>query len=126
MFKLDNALLEELGLRSLPPQEKNMMLRHIYETLELRVGMKLAARMSKEQLEEFEQLMPRPEDSRESITSKQAQAMQWLSSNFPDYKQVVADELETLKNEIRQAAPQIIASSQDAQSSEQQNQFPTS
>lgn len=34
MFKLDNAFLQELGLGSLPAQEKNMMLKHIYDTLE--------------------------------------------------------------------------------------------
>ena len=38
MFKLDNALLEELGLGALPAEEKNRMLAHIYETLEMRVG----------------------------------------------------------------------------------------
>lgn len=115
MFKLDNALLEELGLGTLPPQEKNMMLRHIYETLEMRVGMKLAERMSNEQLDEFEQLMPRPEDSNESKTQKEKDALTWLETNFPNYKQVVADELEKLKGEVKQAAPQIVAASQEQQ-----------
>ena len=48
MFKLDENLLIELGLGSLPPEEKNKMLAHIYETLEMRVGMKLAEQMSRE------------------------------------------------------------------------------
>jgi hypothetical protein len=34
MFQLDDNLLQELGLGSLPPAEKNKMLGHIYETLE--------------------------------------------------------------------------------------------
>ncbi len=54
MFKLDENLLRELGLVSLPPVEKNKMLAHIYETLEMRVGMKLAEQMTNEQLDEFE------------------------------------------------------------------------
>ena len=54
MFKLDNTLLEELGLGGLPAEEKNKMLAHIYETLEMRVGMKLAEQMTNEQLDEFE------------------------------------------------------------------------
>ncbi len=103
MFKLDNALLEELGLASLPPAEKNKMLSHIYETLEMRVGMKLAERMSDQQLDEFESFIDR---------SDEPGALKWLETNFPNYKQVVAEELDKLKGEIKQLAPQIIAASQ--------------
>lgn len=112
MFKLDNNLLEELGLGSLPPQEKNMMLRHIYETLELRVGMKLAEQMSNQQLDEFEQLMPRQDDSSEMKSQKEKQALNWLETNFPNYKQVVAAELDNLKAEVKRSAPDIVAASQ--------------
>lgn len=105
MFKLDDNLLKELGLGSLPPAEKNKMLGHIYETLEMRVGMKLAQKMTNEQLDEFESFINR---------SDEAGALKWLETNFPNYKQVVADELERLKSEIKAAAPQIIAASQQA------------
>ena len=54
MFQLDDNLLKELGLGDLPAAEKNKMLAHIYETLELRVGMKLAEQMTDAQLDEFE------------------------------------------------------------------------
>ena len=112
MFKLDNNLLQELGLGSLPPQEKNMMLRHIYKTLELRVGMRLAEQMTNEQLDEFERHMPKPEDSNEVKVQKEKAALSWLETNFPNYKQVVADQLENLKTEIKQQAPQIVEASQ--------------
>ncbi len=118
MFKLNNALLEELGLGALPVSEKNMMLHHIYETLELRVGTKLAERMTKEQLTEFEQLMPQPSDSDEDKANKERSAFSWLETNFPNYKQVVADELEGLKEEIRQSAPQILSASQGSPTAE--------
>lgn len=114
MFKLDNNFLTDLGLASLPPHEKNMMLRHIYETLELRVGMKLAEQMSNEQLDEFERLMPLQTDGAEIRAQKEKDALKWLETNFPNYKQVVADELEKLKNEVMQAAPQIIEASQQS------------
>lgn len=123
MFKLDNNLLEELGLGTLPAQEKNMMLRHIYETLELRVGMKLAEQMSNEQLDEFEQHMPKPEDTNDIKAQKEKAALSWLETNFPNYKQVVADQLENLKTEIKQAAPQIVAASQ--QQTDQGSQQPS-
>lgn len=102
MFKLDDNLLQELGLGILPPEEKNKMLAHIYETLELRVGMKLAEQMSDAQLDEFESFIDRNDE---------AGALHWLETNFPDYKQVVASELENLKSEIKAQAPAIVSAS---------------
>ncbi|HUC87604.1 MAG TPA: DUF5663 domain-containing protein [Candidatus Binatia bacterium] len=116
-FKLDNQLLEELGLAALPPQEKQAILRQILETLEMRVGTTLASRMSDAQLDEFERLMPAEGDDQNTIQQKEQQALQWLESNFPNYKQVVNDELEKLKAEIRQSAPQILSNSQQNSSS---------
>lgn len=105
MFQLDDNLLRELGLGDLPPAEKNKMLAHIYETLELRVGMKLAEQMSDAQLDEFEGFIDRNDE---------AGALKWLETNFPDYKQVVADELEKLKSEIKAQAPQIMQATMSA------------
>lgn len=105
MFKLDDNLLRELGLGDLPAQEKNTMLRHIYETLEMRVGMKLAEQMTNEQLDEFEGYIDRNDE---------AGALKWLETNFPNYKDVVASELENLKNEIKASAPQILEASRAA------------
>ena len=99
MFQLDDNLLRELGLGELPAAEKNKMLAHIYETLELRVGMKLAEQMSDSQLDEFEGFIDRNDE---------AGALKWLETNFPDYKQVVADELDKLKAEIKAQAPAIM------------------
>jgi len=110
MFKLDDNLLNELGLGELPADEKNKMLSHIYETLEMRVGMKLAEKMTNEQLDEFEGFIDKNDEPG---------ALKWLETNFPNYKQVVADELETLKAEVKQTAPQIISASKEEQSLDQ-------
>lgn len=112
MFKLNNELLEELGLGSLPDNEKNRMLAHIYETLEMNVGIRLAEGMSDQQLDDFEKLMPQPSDSEEVKKQKEQSAKGWLESNFPNYRQVVADELIKLKAEIKTHVPQILASVQ--------------
>jgi hypothetical protein len=105
MLKLDNNLLDELGLGGLPEDQKRGMLQHIYETLELRVGTNLANQMSDQQLEEFEKFIDDGGDA------NQAQALQWLETNLPNYKQVVNEVFEALKGEIKQMAPQIMASS---------------
>ena len=99
MFQLDNKFLEELGLGALPDSEKDKMKAHIYETLEMRVGMRLASGMSDAQLDEFESLMNNQDEEG---------ALKWLETNFPNYKQVVAEELDKLKLEVKTAAPQIL------------------
>lgn len=102
-INLDLNLLAELGLGSLPDEEKRSLLNHIYETLEMRVGMRLADQMSNEQLEEFEKYFEAKDD---------AGAFKWLETNFPNYKEIVQDEFNKLKEEVRQSAPQILQSSQ--------------
>lgn len=102
-LKLDNALLEELGLGSLPEGEKQLLLRQIYEKLEMNVGVRLADQMSNEQLDEFEKFVDANDDKG---------AFQWLESNFPNYKDVVNSEFEKLKIEIKQYAPQMMAVAQ--------------
>ena len=94
MLKLDNKFLDELGLSELPSDEKKKMLAHIYETLELRVGTKLAERMTDAQLDEFEKLA--------EANDEQA-SLQWLEANAPNYREVVMSQLEALKEEIRVA-----------------------
>lgn len=100
MYKLDDNFLIEVGLGSLPPSEKPDMIRDIYNKLELKVGMRLAEQMTDAQLDEFEALIDQKND---------AASLQWLERNFPNYKQVVAEELEKLKAEVKASAPQILA-----------------
>src|ERR1700712_5608922 len=113
MLKIDNNLLEELGLGGLPDAEKNSLLKHIYETLEMRVGMRLADQMTNEQLDEFEQYFEAKDD---------AGAFKWLESNFPNYKDIVQEEFDKLKAEVAQTAPQILAASQQQAAQVQQGQ----
>jgi hypothetical protein len=102
-LKIDNNLLVELGLGELPQPEKTALLKHIYETLEMRVGMRLADQMSNEQLDEFETYFNARDD---------AGAFRWLETNFPNYKDIVAEEFEKLKAEVGQTAPHILSASQ--------------
>jgi hypothetical protein len=103
MLKIDNSLLQEVGLGTLPDTEKNSFLRHVYETLEMRVGIRLADQMSNEQLDEFERYFEAKDD---------AGAFKWLETNFPNYKEIVQQEFDKLKAEVAQSAPQILVASQ--------------
>jgi hypothetical protein len=105
MIKLDDNLLTELGLQVLPAEDKKALLRHIYETLEMRVGTTLARQMTDGQLDEFEAFIN---------SNDEAGALRWLETNFPNYKDVVAQEFEVLKAEVRQSASQILASANAA------------
>ncbi len=113
-LQLDDNFLNDLGLGGLADDQKQAFLQHVLETLELRVGTKLSEGLSDEQLEEFEKLTPEPNDSPEVAEQKQRSALQWLEANRPNYRQVVADELEALKNEIRSNADNILGSAQAA------------
>src|ERR1700690_3787642 len=116
MIKIDNALLDEVGLASLPDTEKNSFLNHLYETLEMRVGIRLADQMSNEQLDEFERYFEAKDD---------AGAFKWLETNFPNYKDIVQEEFDKLKAEITQTAPQILATSQNQAAQPQLPQQPS-
>lgn len=99
MLKIDNSLLQEIGLGDLPMEEKDLLITQVYEQLEVRVGTRLAENMTDAQLEEF--------DSKYMQTQDQEGAIQWLQQNFPDYPKVVEEELYKLKDELKQQAPAI-------------------
>ncbi|MHB1865143.1 MAG: DUF5663 domain-containing protein [Candidatus Saccharimonadales bacterium] len=105
MIQINDALLNEIGLGALPQEEKRGLLNHIYETLELRVGMRLADQMTNEQLDEFEKYFEARDDKG---------AFTWLETNFPNYKEIVQEEFNKLKAEVAQSAPQILSASQSA------------
>lgn len=111
MIKLDENLLKELGLDELPKEEKGSFLKHIYETLEMRVGTRLAERMTDAQMTEFEQYIQ---------SNDEQGAFQWLEANFPNYKEVVAEEFEKLKLEIKSVSHDIVAASGSSNDDEQQ------
>lgn len=146
-IKLDDSLLEELGLGTLPESEKKPFLRQLYEQLEKNVGKRLAAGMTDEQLSQFERFAAgdseyaknyldgaRPNwtsledyaamyntaqeraqkagvEFQEVLVIAEYAAFKWLEINFPNYKDVVAEEFSKLKEEIKQVVPAILEAS---------------
>ncbi|MFZ1458719.1 MAG: DUF5663 domain-containing protein [Candidatus Saccharimonadales bacterium] len=144
MFQLDDNFLTDVGLAALPEDQKQAFLQHIYEELELRVGTKLSEGLSEQQMGEFESFVDQAEDkvrawfatnmsdyaSRQDFVQLQQSApegtselavlceygsLKWLELNRPDYRDVVAAELEALKTEIRANAPTILGEGESAQ-----------
>lgn len=91
MFQLDDNFLQSVGLGGMPDDQKPAFLQHLYEELELRVGTRLSEGMSDDQLGEFEKLID---------NNDQEGALAWLETNRPNYKQVVSEEMEKLKQEV--------------------------
>lgn len=143
MFQLDDKFLEDVGLVSMPEEQKKAFLQHIYDELELRVGTRLSEGMSDSQLEEFESIIDRKADvitawlaehvpdyyNDESFGRIQQAtgldvgdaglraeytATKWLEVNRPDYRDVVAAVLDELKKEIRNNKDTILGSNQTA------------
>lgn len=75
MLKLNKAFLKEVGLESLPIDEQDSFLQHIYEELELRVGTLLSDGLSSQQVEEFESI----------IDKDDTKIKEWLHKYSPDY-----------------------------------------
>ncbi|HVI69676.1 MAG TPA: DUF5663 domain-containing protein [Magnetospirillaceae bacterium] len=99
MFQLDEDFLQSVGLGNLPADQKKAFLQHMYEELELRVGTKLSEGMTDEQLSGFEKLIENADDQG---------AVKWLQDNRPNYKDVVAEELEKLKKEVLEGKEKIL------------------
>lgn len=148
MFQLDDKFLQDLGLDTLPAEQKQAFLEQVYASLEERVGVRLSDGLTDAQLEEFEGIIDRKEDKvdewlkqnaanyTEDQTFQRLQqasnlqptdialkaefaATKWLEVNRPNYRDVVAQTMSELKQEIMQNREAILQSSGGAQQSPQ-------
>jgi hypothetical protein len=87
----DDELLAKLNLGDLPQEHRVIILKAMYEELEMRVGAELSGKMSGRQLDEFETCVKAGDNTG---------SLDWLERNFPDYKDTVRDELEKLCVEL--------------------------
>lgn len=99
MFHLDDDFLVNLGLGDMPDDEKEAFLDYVYAELKLRVGAELSTELSDEQLEQFEKLLN---------GGDQEAAVAWLETHCPNYKEVVKQELDRLKEEIAASRDRLL------------------
>lgn len=129
MFQLDDTFLKDIGMADLPEDQKEAFLQHIYATLEERVGIRLSDGLADDQLEEFEKIIDKDDQTvatwlaahapdyqtdemflrMQEVTQVPANdpglqaefaSTKWLEVNRPDYRTVVAAVLDELKQEI--------------------------
>lgn len=106
--QLDDTFFNDLGLGNASHEKKQALMQNILETLELRVSTRLAEDLSDEQLDEFESISPKPEDSNEVVEQKQQTTLNWLKSTNPNYENTIEEELNKLKNELRSSLDAIM------------------
>ena len=103
---MDESILAEVGLDTLPKEYRQALLRQVTSTLQKRVGRRIAAGLTDEQMAEFERFMD---------TGDQEGALAWLESNAPDYQTITRRVLDELKEELRINAPVILAAAGESE-----------
>lgn len=101
-IRIDDSLLQELGLDKFSEADKNAMLKRIYEGLELRIGMRIARLVSEDQLKSFEEL---------TKNGKDAEAAEWLKQHVPNYQEIASEELDKLKEEVKETSRKVLEQS---------------
>ena len=99
-MKLDDEFLDRCGLSKLPVAARRPFLQLVYDTLEERVGVRVADQMSDTQLDEFEELIDGGDED---------EAQAWLDANLPGYRALIDAVQEELIIEITSVAPRILA-----------------
>ena len=85
----DEKFLQEMGLSAMPEDEKQRFLDYIQEELEVRIGERISKGLTEVQLNEFD------------LITDQAEAVRWLETNRPDYREIVSRTINEMKEEIR-------------------------
>lgn len=92
MIKIDSDLLDELGLAELSIDEKNDAIETIKHTLDERVGDRAIDSLTDNQTEELEKQM---------VGGTAEGTAEWLQKNVSDYQNIVNEEFEKIKNQIK-------------------------
>ncbi len=82
---LEKDFLKPLGLTNLPEAERDALLQDMYSSLESSVRQRLISQLTKPEIAELT-----------ALTDEAGKAT-WLKKRFPDYAQIVKEELGSLK-----------------------------
>lgn len=87
-MRIDDVFMKEIGLDEMPDAEKQAFIDHAEEELEVRVGNAISQKLSRKQLQDFEEL------------EEGSQTAAWLNINVPDFRKIVADVFQGFKKEL--------------------------
>lgn len=88
-MEFDDNFLQEMGLSSMPEDQKQAFLEYIQGELEIRIGERIAKGLTEVQLNQFDMI------------TDPAEAAKWLEVNRPDYREIVTRTIDEMKAEIR-------------------------
>ena len=139
MIKIDEKFLDEVGLSSLPEDQKADFIAQTQEELENRVGERMSEGMTVDQLREFDGIMNNDRNTMIRVLSQigdfrkdalykkllerhgvaegnleilgEYLSVKWIQINRPDYTEITANVAEELKQEIIEARPAILGAS---------------
>ena len=123
MIQLGDDFIDEVGLSALSRDERHSLLTHIYSELEIRVGTELTRGLTSAQLDEFEAIIDGDleavaavldqlgdvEQDRDVSDLCEEAARLWLSQHRPDYPQVVRQQFERIKAEVKASAARLVS-----------------
>ena len=84
-------LIKDLGIDKLDAEKQADVLNQLYDTLQMRVGARLAEDLTEEQAAKIE----------EASKKSEAEAQAALMEVVPNYDELVADELEGMRQELK-------------------------
>ncbi len=97
MIRVDEDFMTEVGLTEMPAAEKQAFMDHAEEELEVRVGQKISAGLSDEQIDEFSR-----------IHDDDGATLSWLERNVPDFREIVMQVFQAFKQELSAERQSII------------------
>ena len=135
-MNIDEQFLESVGLSSMPESEKHAFLAHVQDELEIRIGAKMSEGLSPAQLDEFEKLSEKdqtildaklaenPDYQNDPVYQQLLQKhnvstgesdilaeylqVKWIEKNRPDYRNIVKNTFDELKQEIYASKDEIL------------------
>ncbi len=136
MFQLDESFLESMGLGGMAQEQKPAFLAHLQEEIEVRVGEKMSAGMSDEQLAEFEKISDGDSEAVGRVLAESGDyradpvyqkmvgeggmadgapetlveyaSMRWMVKNAPNYKEIVEGVMGEVRGEIEANREKIL------------------
>lgn len=99
MKPLEESIFDEVGLESLTTEEKQRILSYVSQTLKIRLGLRLLETATQPQLEEFADLRDKGDDEA---------AFSWLESSFPNYPDILEEELAGIKANLAEVADEVL------------------